>query len=126
MKKQTKDSKAIHELRQELFEKDMALISAEHGEAMQRIDKSFWRASTILFFIAWIFVMGVTLYVNPDIGISQQTADEVCIALTGNESAVASDTQNKDFHPSTYKLICKIPSYGSTHNIIIKSEGGGE
>ncbi len=45
--------------------------------------------------------------------ISQETGDDICRQLTGNESAVAKDSGGK--------LICLIPSYDETQNIIIKS-----
>jgi len=51
-----------------------------------------------------------------DIGINQETADDICVQLTGNESAIA-DTDYRD--DLSGKLICKIPSFDATHNIIV-------
>lgn len=50
--------------------------------------------------------------------ISQDTANDICHNLTGNSASTAS---NKDF-----KLVCEIPSFDHTTNIIIKNNGDGE
>ncbi len=55
----------------------------------------------------WVIVYGESF------DISQETGDDICRQLTGNESAVAKDSGGK--------LICLIPSYDETQNIIIKS-----
>lgn len=53
------------------------------------------------------------------IDISQETGDDICKNLTGNESAVAYDWDS-DSKLGFGKFGCKIPSYDSTQNIIIK------
>jgi len=53
---------------------------------------------------------------DPDIGLSQETANDVCFNLTEIDGVVA--VPNAD-----YKLICEVPSFDSTQNIIIKENG---
>lgn len=52
--------------------------------------------------------------------ISQETADDVCRQLTGNESAVAEDTYGGDVEGNSGRLICITPSYDATQNIVFK------
>lgn len=54
------------------------------------------------------------------IDISQATANDICVQLTGNETAIAKDSWDTDAAIGG-KLICIIPSFDSTQNIIIKS-----
>ena len=51
--------------------------------------------------------------ITDPIGLSQKTGDEICINITGNRDAIANDKNDK--------LECIIPSFDSTHNIIIRS-----
>ncbi len=53
-----------------------------------------------------------------DIALDQETGDDICRQLTGNSTAVASVEFKKIYDG---KLICTIPSYDSTQNIIVKS-----
>ena len=52
------------------------------------------------------------------IDISQETGDEVCRHLTGNEIAVAYDSWSGSL--GSGKLGCKLPSFDETQNIIIE------
>ena len=57
------------------------------------------------------------LTISPII-ISQEAGDEICHKLTNNSLSVSSvNTQNKG------KLICTIPSFDSTTQIIVKKAG---
>ena len=46
------------------------------------------------------------------INLTQETGDDVCKNLTGNETAVATEHNGK--------LTCKLPSYDATQNIIVE------
>ncbi len=78
------------------------------------------------FFVGFFIMMGVfvfgiflgTIIESHDIGISQETGDDICKNLTGNQSAVAYEIFEDNYR--TGKLGCDIPSYDSTQNIIIK------
>ncbi len=63
-------------------------------------------------------MMIILLILAPDVNINQVTANDICFQLTGNESAVASSQGGK--------LVCEIPSFDSTHNIIVRESGGEE
>ena len=70
---------------------------------------------SILFFgiLIGLLVMGIAIMITSEpIELSQETADDICINLTGNETAVATSNQGK--------LTCKLPSYDATQNIIIE------
>lgn len=49
-----------------------------------------------------------------NINLSQETGDSICVNLTGNNSVAS--TENG-------KLICEVPSYDHTTNIIIRKAG---
>jgi len=51
------------------------------------------------------------------IQISKQTANDVCVKLTNNENAIAHLDESSLWNR---KLVCEIPSYDSTQNIVIK------
>lgn len=71
----------------------------------------------VMVFLSGVIV-GIIVYdVITDVSISQETADDVCQQLTNDSAAIASNTYNKGY---TSKLICKIPSFDSTQNIIIE------
>ncbi len=53
-----------------------------------------------------------------DVALNQETADDICIQITNDSTAVASD-DNRGINGG--RLICTIPSYDSTQNIIVKS-----
>lgn len=71
-------------------------------------------------FIWWVifaFIVGITItlifvmFLIP-VQLNQETANDICIQLTSNESAIGSSENGK--------LICKIPTIDATHNIIIE------
>lgn len=56
--------------------------------------------------------------------INQETANDLCIKITGNESTIAKDYW--DYSQPTIKkgqIVCELPSYDSTQNIIVKTNG---
>jgi len=55
----------------------------------------------------------------PDIRLDQEVADDICQQLTGNETAVAIEGKKDNYH----KLVCELPSFDSTQNIIFKTNG---
>ena len=65
---------------------------------------------TIGIFFTWVIVSAI------GIDLTQETGDDICKQLTGNETAVASDWDENGYG----KLICILPSYDSTQNIIVK------
>lgn len=46
---------------------------------------------------------------------SEQTLNDICIELIGNETAIGKIEDKK--------LICEVPSFDATHNIIIRGSG---
>jgi len=64
----------------------------------------------ILFMICLIGL--IIFIIDQPIKLNQETGDDICRNLTGNESAVASSHNGK--------LKCKLPSYDATQNIIIE------
>ena len=83
---------------------------------MGRESKMETGESIAMFFIGFIigmfFVTVVVLVSIEPIILSQETADDVCKNLTGNETTVATSDQGR--------LTCKLPSYDATQNIIIE------
>lgn len=70
------------------------------------------------------YMIIVEVVLTPDLGVSQETADDICKQLTGNKSAVANTRYNEDYCTSwkgECKLICETPSYDQTQHIIIRS-----
>lgn len=65
--------------------------------------------------IGIVFVLFVVEFTS--ISLSQETGNDVCGILTGDNSSIASVTD--------WKLICTTPEHESNQNIIIKS-GDGE
>ena len=71
-----------------------------------------------LFMLFIGFFLGVTIFalimaiIDP-IMLKQETIDDICKELTGTESAVAEEVHRK--------LVCLIPSFDETQNIIIKT-----
>jgi len=53
----------------------------------------------------------------PEINITQETGDDICKQLTGNQTAVATIGEDSGEYG---KLICELPSFDATQNIIIK------
>lgn len=54
-----------------------------------------------------------------DISLNQEVADEICMQLTGENFAVASDDYNENGYGHGGSLICDVFSEGSTKGIII-------
>ncbi|KKK98206.1 hypothetical protein LCGC14_2645110, partial [marine sediment metagenome] len=58
-----------------------------------------------------------------DIAMQKETLNDICVQITGNDSAIFvrgnSDEGTSDFW-GNYKLVCQIPSFDSTQNIIIR------
>lgn len=76
---------------------------------------------SIILLIGFGFCLGGlfdSIFFQPDIGLSQESGNDVCINLTNNSNAVA-------VFSGEAKLICEIPSYDSTTNIIIRPAGQG-
>ncbi len=67
--------------------------------------------------------MGEDGYDN-NLRINQQTGNDFCIQITGDENAIAKDWwsygQNENRPIEKGQLVCEIPSYDSTHNIVVK------
>ena len=61
--------------------------------------------------------MIVAIFGMPDIGLSEETAQDICQQLTGNKTEFKVES-------SRGKLICELPSFDATQNIIIKSNSG--
>ncbi len=60
-----------------------------------------------------MLILGLAVVITSEpINLSQETANDVCKNLTGNETAVAASLNGK--------LTCKLPSYDATQNIIIE------
>ena len=79
-------------------------------------------SSNILMVSALLFIgfgIGiVTMGVVSDIRLNQETADEVCQQLTNDSTAVA--IKERPGHFDGGKLICEIPSFDATQNIVVK------
>ena len=69
-----------------------------------------------LLFGAWFVLVIIAIIFNTIfVNISQETADDICKNLTGNETVKATDEGGK--------LICEVPDYDSTLNIVIRKAG---
>jgi len=82
------------------------------------------KTKDLILFVLTGFFLGIFLgiFIHPDISLSQEVADDVCIQLTGNQSAIATQTDaDLSFWKRQGKLVCIIPSFDSTQNIIIKT-----
>ena len=60
----------------------------------------------------------ITMNAMSDIILNQETADEVCQQLTNDSIAIALKEQPGHFGGG--KLVCSIPSFDATQNIIVK------
>ena len=71
------------------------------------------------FLIGTLIGMAIVIFTGIDsFQISQETADDICVNLTGNSTAIAKSEHGK--------LICEVPSYDSTQNIIVRGNDGGQ
>lgn len=80
----------------------------------------------IFVFSIWILGVVIIFFIGAmvgnffvEVGLTQETADDVCQQLTGDSTAVASEESPGGIFGS--KLVCTIPSYDSPQNIIIKT-----
>jgi len=73
----------------------------------------------IMLFMACVFGIGIIFSSMGHVVLSQETVDEICYNLTGQSGVVANSINSE-------KLECKLPSFDSTQNIIIKSNGERE
>lgn len=55
-----------------------------------------------------------------DISLNQETANDICRQITGDDTAIASNDLGS-MSMDGGKLICTIPGFDSTQNIIVKS-----
>ena len=69
--------------------------------------------------VCFIFVF----FVIDDIGINQETGNDICVNLTGDINAIAIDSKCDGIQGNSGKLICEVPSFDSTTNIIVKGAG---
>ena len=73
-----------------------------------------------------VFIFGMMIsqgFATADVALSQEVADDVCFQLTGNKSASAS-IDTRTFWKGEGKLVCEIPSFDSTQNIIVRDNSG--
>ena len=74
--------------------------------------------------ITYIIVCMVFVsFIIDDIRLNQETGNDICINLTGDMSAIAIDSMNDGVQGNSGKLICEVPSFDSTTNIIVKGAG---
>jgi len=96
------------------------------------MDNEDWESIIFAAAVAFLLGMAITLIIYSSmernyIKISQETADDICYQLTGNESVVAKDywdfsNDGIEGHPiEKGKLVCELPSYDSTQNIVVMS-----
>lgn len=79
-------------------------------------DFDAWLVSGIIIgIIIMSSVFWVTTSLSSNIVLNNQTAKDICKNLTGNETVEARAEEGK--------LICEIPSYDHTTNIIVKKAG---
>ncbi len=90
----------------------------------QKINLSDGSISSNILMVSALLLIGfaaglITISVVSDIRLNQETADEVCQQLTNDLTAVAIKEQLG--HLGDGKLICSIPSFDATQNIIVKT-----
>lgn len=68
--------------------------------------------SGLLFALA---IFAVIIVLLPDFNLSYETKKDICVNLTNNSAAEPSVENGK--------LICEVPSYDSTTNIIVRKAG---
>lgn len=80
-------------------------------------------------FLLGVFFIAITfaLLDNKNIIISQETADDLCIHVTNNETAIAKDFRdfvgvNNAIRPiGKGQMVCELPNFDSTHNIVVQT-----
>ena len=83
---------------------------------MENIDIGFIIFIGVMFLVVGMAIGTVALV---DINLDQEVADDICKQLTGDQTAVAERFYDKYNKPHN-KLICKLPTFDSTQNIIFK------
>lgn len=86
-------------------------------EKMRLKDKVVWFIIIGVAVVYLMFCMTLIGSAMVDVPLNQETGDDICRQLTGNSTAVASVEANM----YDGKLICTVPSYDSTQNIIVRS-----
>lgn len=79
----------------------------------------------IIILMAIFVVGGIGILIgnaNVDVRLNQETADDICRQLTNDSIAVGSDNVREGSYGEG-KLICLTPSFDSTQNIIVKTNG---
>ena len=86
-----------------------------------------------LFLSFLIFVVGlgigtlVGFYSIADVPMEKEALNDACIQITGNESAIFVRGNYEDRTADSRgnsKLICELPSFDSTQNIIVRDNSG--
>ena len=78
----------------------------------------------ICFLIGFLFLLIIFAIVDGNsIKISQETANDLCIQVTGNETAIAKDWGDYAIPKPIERgqIVCELPSFDSTHNIVVKT-----
>ncbi len=70
--------------------------------------------------VAAVLMAILVFWLVPDFNLDPEVADDICQQLTGKDTAVAVEGNGEDYG----KLICELPSFDSTQNIIIRENGG--
>jgi len=88
-------------------------------------EKMFDCSSIVLGLILGAGIMAITWTCAYSSGfhISQETGDDICRNLTNNTDAVARDYESYSSLDKPIKnggIVCELPSYDSTQNIVIK------
>lgn len=77
--------------------------------------------SILVLLVIYLVLFGIfRSYHSEPIKISQETGDSMCLQITNNSATVATSEYGK--------LICTVPSYDHTQNIIVRSNNdkGGQ
>jgi len=73
--------------------------------------------------IIWLAV-GETKTSGSYLKISQETGDEICQNLVGNETAIAKDWWDYEAGKEPIEkggIVCELPSFDATHNIVVRT-----
>ncbi len=87
------------------------------------MDSEIFVYCVIGFFVGWALCGILFISMEFDIRLDQETGNDICVNLTGNQNAIASDTSHDGVQGNGGKLICEFPSFDSTTNIIVKGAG---
>ena len=69
----------------------------------------------LIFLIGFICGAVIVVLVSPSVWISHETANDVCFNLTNQTTYAYADAGGR--------LVCEVPSYDSTTNIIVRKTG---